>query len=211
MPTILVTGFEPFGGEAVNASWEAARRLDGWREGEWVAAARMLPCAYEASVAEFVRAFESLRPDAVMMTGQAARRSVICVERIARNRDGAPASDNRGVSRNGAASVVGAPEMLEATAPVADVARALRDVGFSARISTNAGGYVCNHLYFGALHYLRGASPRTPAVFLHLPATPEQTPPRASARRLASEDAARALKAAARALAGAASLRVAAQ
>ena len=211
MPTILVTGFEPFGGEAVNASWEAARRLDGWREGEWVVDARMLPCAYVASVAEFVGAFESLRPDAVIMTGQAARRGVICVERIARNRDGAPASDNRGVSRNGAASVVGAPEMLEATAPVANVARAIRDAGFSARISTNAGGYVCNHLYFGALHYLRGASPRTPAVFLHLPATPEQTPPRASARRLASEDAARALKAAARALAGAASLRVAAQ
>lgn len=209
--TILVTGFEPFGGEAVNASWEAARRLDGWRRDEWIVATRMLPCAYEASIAEFLHAFESLRPDAVMMTGQAARRGVICVETIARNRDRATAPDNRGVLRHGVPSVAGAPGILEATAPAAGVARAIREAGFPVRISTNAGGYVCNHLYFGALNHLRASSPRTPAVFLHLPATPERTPPRASVRRLASVDAARALKAAALALAGAASLRVAAQ
>jgi len=211
LPTILVTGFEPFGGEAVNASWEAAHRLDGWRQDEWIAVAHRLPCAYDASVAEFVRAFERLRPHLVMMTGQAARRGVICVERIARNRDSATAPDNRGVLRNEVASVAGAPEILEATAPVADVARAICETGFPARISANAGGYVCNHLYFGALNYLRAGSQETPAVFLHLPATPEQTPPRASARRLASADAARALRAAALALIGAGSLRVAAQ
>ena len=73
--TILVTGFEPFGGEAVNASWEAARKLDGWRSGEFAAVARLLPCAYDASVKELIRAIETLRPEAILMTGQAARRA----------------------------------------------------------------------------------------------------------------------------------------
>jgi pyrrolidone-carboxylate peptidase len=64
-------------------------------------------------------------------------------------------------------------------------------------VSINAGGFVCNHLYFGALQYLRDARKGTPAVFVHLPATPRQQPPAANARRLASADAAKALKAAA--------------
>ena len=99
--TILVTGFEPFGGEAVNASWEAARKLDGWRVGEFAAVARLLPCAYDASVKELVEAIETLRPEAVLMTGQAARRGVVCVERFARNLDDAAAPDNLGDAAEG--------------------------------------------------------------------------------------------------------------
>ncbi|MGA9849510.1 MAG: peptidase C15, partial [Roseiarcus sp.] len=85
MATILVTAFEPFGGETVNASWEAAKRLEGWRCGDHVAVALMLPCVYDASVDAFAETFERLRPDAALMTGQAARRGLVCVERFARN------------------------------------------------------------------------------------------------------------------------------
>ena len=98
--------------------------------------------------------------------------------------------------RRGAAPLDPGPERLEATAQANAIVRAIREGGVAARISTNAGDYVCNHLYYGALQYLRGVSPLTPAVFLHLPATPEQTPPRASRRRLPTTDAERALKAA---------------
>ena len=178
------------------------RRRAGWTAGThggWVAAARLLPCAYGASVAEFIRAFDRLRPEAVLMTGQAARRGAIHVERIARNLDTRVcARQSRRSGRR--AAVANAPERLEATAPAAEIARAIREAGFSARVSTNAGGYVCNHLYYGALHYLGAEAPATRAIFLHLPATPGQSPPRASARRLASDDAARALQAAAAAL-----------
>jgi pyroglutamyl-peptidase len=197
--TILVTGFEPFGGETVNASWEAARRLEGWSCAGHVAVALMLPCVYDASVEAFVEAFERLRPEAALMTGQAARRGVVCVERLARNIANASTPDNRGVAR-GAAPLDPGPERLEATAPLREIARAIRGAGVAARLSTDAGDYVCNHLFYGALKYLRAASPGTPAVFLHLPATPEQTPLRATRRRLSSAEAARALKAAAGAL-----------
>ena len=195
MRTILITGFEPFGGETLNASWEAARRLEGWRCGERVAVARMLPCVYDACVEDFIEAFERVKPDAVLMTGQAARRGIVSVERVARNAANAATPDNRGAVRLAEALDAG-PERLEATAPAAAVARAIRGAGVPARVSTNAGDYVCNHLYYGALKFLRGASPGTPALFVHLPATPEQTPPGASARRLSTADAARALQAA---------------
>jgi pyroglutamyl-peptidase len=201
-PTILVTGFEPFGGETVNASWEAAHRLEGWAHGQFAAVARMLPCAYDASVIEFIRAIETLRPDAVMMTGQAARRAAVSVERFARNLDDAPAPDNRGALRRAVKIADGAPERLEATAPVGEIARAIREAGYPARVSTNAGGFVCNHLYFGALQHLSGLGRAIPAVFLHLPATPEQTPPRASKTRLSADAAADALRAAAAAMVG---------
>jgi pyroglutamyl-peptidase len=198
--TILVTGFEPFGGETVNASWEAARKLEGWRRGELAAVARLLPCAYDASVKELVRAIEAVQPEAVLMTGQAARRAMVCVERFARNLDDAAAPDNLGVLRKAVRISEAAPERLEAAAPVRAIADAIRAAGIPARVSRNAGGFVCNHLYFGALRYLGALGGPTRAVFLHLPATPEQTAPAARTRRLTAADAAKALRAAATAM-----------
>jgi pyroglutamyl-peptidase len=198
--TILLTGFEPFGGETINASWEAAQQLEGWRHGDTVAVARVLPCAYEASVKKLISAIETLRPDALLMTGQAARRAVVCVERFARNLDNAAAPDSDGALRRALRISRGAPEWLETAAPVRTIARAIKDTRIPARVSRNAGAFVCNHLYFGALQYLSEKRSRIPAVFVHLPVTPEQAPPGASAKRLTSAQAADALRAAATAM-----------
>jgi pyroglutamyl-peptidase len=195
--TILVTGFEPFGGETVNASWEAAQKLEGWRHGEYAAAARLLPCAYDASVKTLISAIEALRPDALLMTGQAARRGVVCVERFARNLDDAKAPDNDGAQRRGLRISRAAPDWLEAAAPVRIIARAINETGIPARMSRNAGAFVCNHLYFGVLHYLSEKRSAIPAVFVHLPVTPEQSPQGASERRLTPTEAANALRVAA--------------
>ena len=193
---ILVTGFEPFGGETVNASWEAAQKLEGWRHGDTAAVARLLPCAYDASVKKLVNAIEALRPDALLMTGQAARRAVVCVERFAHNLDDATAPDNDGALRRALRISRAAPEWLETMASVRTIARAINDAGIPARLSRNAGAFVCNHLYFGALQYLSEKRSAIPAVFVHLPVTPEQAPPGASAKRLTPAQAADALRAA---------------
>lgn len=197
-PVLLVTAFEPFGGETVNASWEAARRIDGRRCGEAVVVARKLPCAYDLSVSDFVELFERLSPNAVLLTGQAARRGIVSVERFARNAASATARDNHGAL----GAPIAGPALLETTASASAVRHAILEAGVAARISTDAGGYVCNHLYYRALLYLAAARPKTPAIFIHLPATPAQTPPRASRRRLDSLAAARALEAALSALSG---------
>ncbi|MGB7976776.1 MAG: pyroglutamyl-peptidase I [Roseiarcus sp.] len=195
--TILVTGFEPFGGETVNASWEAAQKLEGWRHGDAVAVTRLLPCAYDASVKKLVEAIETLRPDAILMTGQAARRAVVCVERFAHNLDDATAPDNDGALRRGLRISRAAPEWLEARMPVRTIARAIKEAGIPARVSRDAGGFVCNHLYFGALQYLGDKRSVIPAVFVHLPVTPEQNPQGASEKRLTSTVASDALRSAA--------------
>ncbi len=194
--TILVTGFEPFGGETVNASWEAARELEGWRHGDYVAVARLMPCAYEASVKELIQAIETLHPQALLMTGQAARRGLVSVERFAHNLDNAAVPDNGGDLRRALRISRAAPEWLETKAPVRRIMIAIKEAGIPARGSNNAGGFVCNHLYFGALEYLADKKSPIPAVFLHLPATPEQAPPGASGKRLTTAKAADALKAA---------------
>lgn len=198
--TILITGFEPFGGETVNASWEAAQRLEGWRHGEHAAVARRLPCGYDASVKALVLEIEAIGPEALLMTGQAARRAVVCVERFAHNLDDATAPDNDGDLRRGLRISRAAPDWLEATAPASDIVRAMKQGGIPARLSRNAGAFVCNHLYFGALAYLGGKGSPIPAVFVHLPAAPDQTPAGASAKRMTAAKAAEALKAAAAAL-----------
>ena len=198
--TILVTGFEPFGGETVNASWEAAQKLEGWRHGDTVAVARLLPCAYDASVKKLVTAIETVRPDALLMTGQAARRAVLCVERFAHNLDDATAPDNDGALRRALRISRAAPEWLETTASVRTIARAIKEAGIPARVSRDAGGFVCNHLYFGALQYLSDKRSAIPAVFLHLPVTPEQAPPGANEKRLTRTEASDALRAAAAAI-----------
>jgi pyroglutamyl-peptidase len=198
--TILVTGFEPFGGETVNASWEAAQKLEGWRHGDTTAVARVLPCAYDASVKLLISAIETLRPDALLMTGQAARRGIVSVERFAHNLDDAKAPDNEGVQRRGLRISRAAPDWLEASSSVTTIVRAIKEAGIPARMSRNAGGFVCNHLYFGALQYLSEKRSPIPAVFVHLPATPEQTPAGASVKRLTPAKAADALRAAAAAM-----------
>jgi pyroglutamyl-peptidase len=198
--TILVTGFEPFGGEAVNASWEATQKLEGWRHGDTVAVARLLPCAYDSSVKTLISAIETLRPDALLMAGQAARRAVVCVERFAHNLDDATTPDNDGALRRALRISRAAPEWLEARAPVRTITRAIKDAGIPARVSRDAGGFVCNHLYFGALQYLGEKRLAIPAVFVHLPVTPGQAPRGANDKRLTPNEAAAALRAAAAAI-----------
>jgi pyroglutamyl-peptidase len=198
--TILVTAFEPFGGETVNASWEAAQKLEDWRHDDFAAAVRRLPCAYDASVKALIHEIETLRPQALLMTGQAARRAVVCVERFGHNLDDANAPDNDGALRRGIRISRAAPEWLETAAPVRTIAVAIKEAGIPARVSRDAGGFVCNHLYFGALQYLGDKKSPIPAVFVHLPVTPEQAPAGANARRLTPIKAADALRAAATAM-----------
>ncbi len=196
LDTLLVTAFEPFGGETINASWEAAKKLDGWRCDGSIVAALALPCAYGLCVAEFMAAHARLRPRAVLMTGQAARRSTVCVERIARNGASRTSRDNLGALGS---FVADGPARLETTATAAHIARAIRAAGIAARVSSDAGAYVCNALYYGALKRMAESASTAPAIFIHVPATPRQRRV-AGARPLASSDAARALKAALRAM-----------
>ena len=96
LPHILLTGFDPFGGESINPSWEAVRMLHERRIGEYRVVARLLPTAFEASRRELERAVREVEPAILLGVGQAGGRSRLSLERVAINVQDARIADNRG-------------------------------------------------------------------------------------------------------------------
>ena len=171
---ILVTGFAPFGGETVNPSWRAAHRLDGWTVASHEVVAREIPCAFAASLPTLDAIIEELRPKAVISVGQAGGRTDLSIERIAINLDDADAPDNDGEQRVDAPVIAGAPAAYFSSLPVKAILAAMREAGLPASLSNTAGGFVCNHLFYGACH-LRARRFKTMKVgFIHVPYAPEQ-------------------------------------
>ena len=179
MPTILVTGFEPFGRDRINLSAEIVRALEAEfahteREGVQIAA-RVLRVSRKHLFEDFERALEALRPDALVGLGLADGRSIVSVETRARNFEEYPIPDNDGVQPVGKLIAADGPDALPATFPTGALVAAIRDAGVPASESADAGAYLCNRLYYGALLRARKAPAGEGfrAVFLHLPSLPE--------------------------------------
>jgi pyroglutamyl-peptidase len=178
--TILVTGFAPFGGESVNPSWQAAQRLDGWATAGRVIAAREIPCAFGSAIAALERAIADLEPEAVIAVGQAGGRADFSVERVAVNLDDAEKPDNEGRQPVDAPVIAAGPAAYFSSLPVRSIVDALRQAGLPASISNTAGGFVCNHLFYGACHLRETRFPAMRAGFIHVPyaARTGRAPPR---------------------------------
>jgi pyroglutamyl-peptidase len=175
-PRLLLTGFEPFGGESVNPSWEIARALDGWRcEGSVVVAVR-LSCAFGQALRELDAALQAHAPELVVCLGQAGGRPEISIERVALNVDDARIPDNRGRQPIDDAIVAGGPAAYFSTLPIKAIAHDLRAAGVAASVSNTAGTFVCNHVFYALMHRLATvpALARTRGGFVHVPYTPDQ-------------------------------------
>jgi len=175
-PTVLLTGFEPFGGESVNPSWEIARALDGWIcEGLAVRAVR-LPCTFGDALRTLDEAIAAHRPSLVVGLGQAGGRAEISLERVAINVDDARIPDNQGRQPIDAAVVPGGPAAYFTSLPIKAMTREVRAAGIAAAVSNTAGTFVCNHVFYALMHQL--ATVPTLALvrggFIHVPYTPEQ-------------------------------------
>lgn len=172
-PIVLVTGFEPFGGECVNPSWEVAQAL----QGEVVGPARVrgvqLPCVFGAAHAALDAALERHRPVLVLCLGQAGGRCDFSVERVAINVDDARIPDNAGMQPIDESVVAGAPAGYFSTLPVKAMVAALRGAGLPASVSQTAGTFVCNHVFFALMHRLQ-QRPGVRGGFMHLPLLPGQ-------------------------------------
>jgi len=173
MATVLVTGFEPFGGEAVNPSWEAAALVSSTVAGTRLERV-LVPTTYEGSIETVTAAIDRYQPTAVLMVGQAGGRTELSIERIAINLDDAQAPDNAGVVREGTAIVADGPCAYMASLPLREMTARLHEAGVPAAISNTAGLFVCNHLFYGVLHYLAVQQLNITAGFVHVPFLPQQ-------------------------------------
>ena len=184
---VLVTGFEPFGGEAMNPSWEICERLA--RE---IAGARvetcLVPCVFHAAIDAVADAIERHRPEVVICLGQAGGRNAIGVERVAINVDDARIADNAGAQPVDEPVAPDGPAAHFATVPVKAMAAAIRAAGVPAEVSNTAGTFVCNHLMYGVLHFIAARRHGARAGFIHVPYAEEQVldKPAAASMALAS-------------------------
>ncbi len=192
-PSVLLTGFEPFGGEPVNPSWETVRRLDGERIDGYTVNARCLPTAFADAASTLREVLREHAPAAVIAVGQAGGRAQISLERVAINLIDARIPDNTGVQPIDRPVVTGGPAAYFSTLPVKSMLLALRDAGIPAEISHTAGTYVCNQVFYLLCHALHDR-PEVPAGFVHTPYLPEQAVQHSGAPSMDADTLIRALR-----------------
>ncbi|MCQ4041955.1 pyroglutamyl-peptidase I [Streptantibioticus rubrisoli] len=179
MTRVLLTGFEPFGGERVNPSWQAVWRLAAAPPDGCDATAVQLPCVFGAALDTLRAAVERTDPEVVVCVGQAGGRADLTVERMAVNVNDAVIPDNAGRQPIDAPVVGGGPVGYFATLPVKACVAAARTAGVPASVSQTAGTYVCNHVFYGLMHLIATQRPAVRGGFVHIPYAPEQVLDRA--------------------------------
>lgn len=172
MKTVLVTGFEPFGGDARNPSQEIAQALDGRVIAGARVAGAVLPCEFGTSLAALKRELKKAQPDVVLCLGLASGRAEITPERVAINVDDARIRDNAGRQPIDVPIVRGGPAAYWSRLPIKTIIAALQEKRVPATVSQTAGTFVCNHVFYGLMHALR-AKPAVRGGFIHVPASPE--------------------------------------
>jgi pyroglutamyl-peptidase len=174
-PRILLTGFEPFGGETTNPSWTTVQAVrDAWT-GDAEVHVRQLPVDFSLVDGALQRAIDDTYPDIVVCVGQAGGATAVQVERIAINVDDARIPDNTGFQPIDEPVVPGAPAAYFSTLPIKASVAAIRCLGIPAVISQTAGTYTCNHVFYRLMHALAGTQDAVRGGFVHVPYSPEQT------------------------------------
>ena len=171
MKHLLITGFDPFGGETVNPSWEAVSRLPD-TIGEYRLTKLQIPTVFSLAARTVLDAAGDDIPDVILCIGQAGGRDAVTPERIAVNMASATIADNAGISPKEEPILPGGPDGIFATVPVARMAEAIREAGLPGKISNTAGTFVCNDTLYRLLHHFAGTGTRV--GFIHVPHLPQQ-------------------------------------
>lgn len=172
--TILLTGFEPFGGEAINPSWEMIRELDGQSIAGHEVRVAKLSCVFGIALQEVGSLLAIYRPALTLCFGQAGGRAEISLERIAINVDDARIPDNAGRQPIDEPVVANGPAAYFSTLPIKAMVAALRHADIPASVSQTAGTFVCNHVFYGLSHLIATDYPGARSGFVHVPFLPYQ-------------------------------------
>lgn len=181
LPTnkVLLTGFEPFGGETINPSWLAVKALHGRKMLGRTVVAAQLPTVFDESLRVLNALLREHRPELVVCVGQAGGRHAMSLERVAINVNDAPIADNAGAQPIDTPVVRRAPVAYFTTLPIKAMLAALHRENIRAEVSQTAGTFVCNHVFYGLMRTLatQHALRQTRGGFVHVPWLPEQGAP----------------------------------
>lgn len=164
---ILVTGFEPFGGVATNPTQIIVERLQRLNSTE--VTAQVLPTAYRRGADVMTELLRALRPRVVLMTGLNASATNLRYEQVALNFDHAAKPDNDGEVRQLRYIREAGPVGYWNTLPFEPLRSVAHEFGETLEVSRDAGGFVCNHVFFSALDIIGAELPGARAGFVHVP------------------------------------------
>ncbi len=170
---ILVTGFDPFGGEKVNPAYEAVKLIPDKIAGSEIIKLE-IPTVFTRSALVVEEAIKEHNPDVVLSIGQAGGRSSITVERVAINLAEARIPDNDGEQPIDQQIKKDGENAYFATIPVKAMVKKIREKGIPAHVSYTAGTYVCNSIMYNVLYMADKKYPNIRAGFIHVPYAPEQ-------------------------------------
>ncbi|MGE6405828.1 pyroglutamyl-peptidase I [Bacillus velezensis] len=172
---VLLTGFDPFGGETVNPSWEAVKRLNGAAEEPASIVSEQVPTVFYKSLAVLREAIKKHQPDIIICVGQAGGRMQITPERVAINLNEARIPDNEGNQPVGENISQGGPAAYWTGLPIKRIVEEIKKEGIPAAVSYTTGTFVCNHLFYGLMDEISRHHPHIRGGFIHIPYIPEQT------------------------------------
>ena len=169
MVRVLLTGFEPFGGSDINASWETAVRVEQLSPKGVVVETMQLPVSFKRAGEAIRKALREKHPNVVVMLGQRGKGTSIDIERIAVNLMDSVNPDNDGYQPQEQVIIAESGAAYFSNLPVKALRDAVLQKDIPARVSNSAGLYVCNSTYYNALEEIHKHQLSTKAVFVHLP------------------------------------------
>lgn len=170
---ILITGYEPFGGDTSNPSLEIAQALNGCRYQDFTFQYAKIPVNRYECIPTIEKAVDCYQPEVVICTGLAYGRAAVSIERVAINAADFPWPDNAGYLALNETIDTDGPAAYFSTLPIRSIMKAIHEEGIPAYISNSAGTYCCNLLMYGTLNYIAKNKLSIKAGMMHVPYTPD--------------------------------------
>ena len=192
---VLVTGFDPFGGEPINPALEAVKAMKDTIAGAEIIKMQ-IPTVVGKSIEKIHQKMKELQPDLVISVGQAGGRFGVTPERVAINVTDARIPDNEGNQPIDEPIFPDGPAAYFSNLPVKAMVQAIKDAGYPSVLSNSAGTYICNHVMYGILYYIEKEFPNVRGGFIHVPYAPSQVVNKPSTPSMALADITASLEAA---------------
>ncbi|MES2414779.1 MAG: pyroglutamyl-peptidase I [Pseudomonadota bacterium] len=178
-PKVLLTGFDAFGGAALNPSWLAVQPMDGQQLAGHAVVAAQVPTTFAGSVTELKKLIRQHKPALVICVGQAGGRSALSLERVAINVADASIPDNAGEQPVDVAVRHKGPSAYFSTLPIKAMLKSMHAAGIRAEVSQTAGTFVCNQVFYSLMDTLakQRSHSKVRGGFIHVPYLPEQGTP----------------------------------
>lgn len=170
---VLLTAFDPFGGDRINPASEALNLVKLDRKDIGIIKL-IVPTVFYKSISVVTQAIEKEKPDVVLCIGQAGGRKEITPERVAINLDDARICDNEGNQPIDTKIYEDGESAYFSTLPIKAIVEKMKEADLPSAVSNSAGTFVCNHLMYGVLYYITKHQYKIKAGFLHIPYMSEQ-------------------------------------